>query len=111
MKPTEETINTRYEHMVFFKWNQNITGENESELVKEILRFKELIPGILDISAGHNITEEIDKIQGYTLGFRITFENQQALKDYAVHPVHQSFKGKIQGIYDNVLVTDYPIQN
>ncbi|HDR3901617.1 TPA: Dabb family protein [Bacillus cereus] len=111
MKPTEATGHMRYEHMVFFKWNQNITRENESELVKELLCFKELIPGILDISAGHNITEETDKIQGYTLGLRITFENQQALKDYAVHPVHQSFKEKIKGIYDNVLVTDYPIQN
>ncbi|EJR91183.1 Dabb family protein [Bacillus cereus] len=111
MKPTEATRHMRYEHMVFFKWKQNITRENESELVKELLCFKELIPGILDISAGYNITEEIDKIQGYTLGLRITFENQQALKGYAVHPVHQSFKEKIKGKYDNVLVMDYPIQN
>ncbi|MEK4418504.1 Dabb family protein [Bacillus sp. FSL K6-0268] len=111
MKPTAETMDMRYEHMVFFKSNQDLTREHESALVKEILRFKEFIPGILDISAGHNITEETDKIQGYTLGLRITFENQQALKDYAIHPVHQSFKRKIQGIYDNVLVTDYPIQN
>ncbi|WP_100618038.1 Dabb family protein [Bacillus cereus] len=111
MKLTQETRNVGYEHMVFFKWNQNITRENERELINELLRFKELIPGILDISAGHNLTEETDKIQGFTLGLRITFKNQQALKDYDKHPVHKSFKEKIKGIYDNVLVIDYPIQN
>lgn len=111
MKTAEEIRDTRYEHMVFFKWNSNMTREQESELVQELLCFKKLIPGILEVSAGHNITEEIDKIQGYTLGLRITFENQQVLKGYAMDSVHQSFKEKIQGAYDNILVIDYPIQN
>ncbi|HHL0973862.1 TPA: Dabb family protein [Bacillus cereus] len=109
MKHSVPASNMRYEHMVFFKWNQTLTPENEQILINELLSFRYQIPGILDISAGRNMTKEKDKIQGYTIGLRIIFVNQQALKDYATHPVHQSFKEKIKRIYSNALVMDYPI--
>ncbi|WP_082084085.1 Dabb family protein [Paenibacillus beijingensis] len=44
----------------------------------------------------------------YTFGLRITFENQQSLREYATHPVHQQFVQSLNGILDNVVVVDYP---
>ncbi|KKI89879.1 stress protein [Bacillus sp. SA1-12] len=98
-----------YEHIVTFKFNENITPEIEQELLKQLKDFKGKIPGILELTAGINMTEETEQIQGYTLGLRVTFESKQALNDYLPHPVHQAFVSSLSGIIDNVIVVDYEI--
>ncbi|MFC4808705.1 Dabb family protein [Paenibacillus sp. GCM10023250] len=99
-----------YEHLVIFKFNEAITPERESELLAKLLAFKGRIPGIVDISAGLNVTEETDNIRGYTLGLRVTFESLEALRAYGPHPVHQDFVQGLGGVLDNVVVVDYPIR-
>ncbi|MBS4197698.1 Dabb family protein [Lederbergia citri] len=98
-----------YEHMVFFKFNENITPEKEQELLAKLLGFKEKIPGIVELSAGFNVTEEEDRKQGYSLGLRVTFEDKQFLTEYGPHPVHQDFVKSLEGVIANVVVVDYPI--
>ncbi|WP_334220763.1 Dabb family protein [Paenibacillus sp. JJ-100] len=56
-----------------------------------------------------NVTGETDRIQGYTLGLRVTFEDQEALRAYGPHPAHQAFVSSLDGWIDNVIVSDYPI--
>ncbi|MGG0257141.1 Dabb family protein [Bacillus toyonensis] len=104
-------MKTQYEHLVFFKWNESITQEKEQQILKEILNFKELIPGILELSAGLNILEETKMTQGFTMGLRITFESKEALELYDTHPVHQTFKEHLIDVYDNFIAIDYPINN
>src|SRR5690554_2931842 len=100
-----------YEHIVIFKFNTKATTAKQQELVNQLLAFKGRIPGILDISAGINVTEEVDKIRGYTLGLRVTFEDQSSLRAYGPHPVHQEFVKSLDGIVENVVVVDYPREN
>ncbi|HHQ2481146.1 TPA: Dabb family protein [Bacillus cereus] len=107
----DSNIKTRYEHLVFFKWNEFITQEKEQEILKELLSFKECIPGILELSAGLNVLKENEITQGYTMGLRITFESKEGLESYDTHPVHQIFKEHIKEVYDNCIVFDYPIHN
>ncbi|MCL6603895.1 MAG: Dabb family protein [Paenibacillus sp.] len=97
-----------YEHLVVFKFNTNVTPAKEQELLNQLLSFRDRIPGILDISAGINVTEETHNIQGYTLGLRVTFDNLDSLRAYGPHPVHQEFVKSLDGIVENVIVVDYP---
>ncbi len=97
-----------YEHLVIFKFNTNITPTKQQELLDQLLAFRGRIPGILDISAGINVTEETENIHDYTLGLRVTFEDLSSLRSYGPHPVHQKFVESLDGILENVVVVDYP---
>ncbi len=96
-----------FEHLVVFKFNANVTPVKQQELLDQLLAFQGQIPGILDISAGINVTEETDNIHGYTLGLRVTFEDLASLRAYGPHPVHQQFVKSLEGILENVIVVDY----
>ncbi|MCT2535398.1 Dabb family protein [Aquibacillus koreensis] len=97
-----------YEHIVLFKLNSNITDDKEKALVSQLQSFKEKIPGIVELTAGINVTEEVENKHGYTLALRITFEDKQALDHYLPHPVHQAFVSSLDGYIENVVVADYP---
>ncbi|WP_274362941.1 Dabb family protein [Paenibacillus thermotolerans] len=97
-----------YEHLVVFKFNGNITPDKQQDLLDRLLSFRGRIPGIVDMSAGINVTEETENIHGYSLGLRVTFESLDALRAYGPHPVHQQFVKSLDGILENVVVADYP---
>ncbi|MFC9709744.1 Dabb family protein [Paenibacillus sp. NPDC056933] len=98
-----------FEHLVVFKFNDKITSDKQQEFVAQLLALQEQVPGIVDLTAGVNITEETDRIQGFTIGLRVTFEDQEALRNYGPHPAHQAFVASLNGWVENVIVTDYPI--
>jgi hypothetical protein len=98
-----------FEHLVSFKFKEMLPAPKEKELLETLLSFKERIPGIVDMSAGVNVTDEVGNIHGYTLGLRVTFQDQESLRQYGPHPVHQQFVKLLDGILDNVVVIDYPI--
>ncbi|MBD2844050.1 Dabb family protein [Paenibacillus sp. IB182496] len=97
-----------YEHLVVFKFNTDIIPGKQQELLDQLLGFRGRIPGIIDISAGINVTEETDNIHGYTLGLRVTFDSLESLRSYGPHPAHQQFVASLDGMLDNVVVVDYP---
>lgn len=99
-----------FEHLVLFKFNDNFTQDKEEELLTKLLSLKGKVPGIADMSAGINVTEETENIHGYTLGLRITFKDQESLRQYGPHPAHQEIIKSLHGIIENVVVVDYPIQ-
>jgi hypothetical protein len=96
------------EHIVVFKFNEKITPDKETELLNKLLAFKGQIPGIVDLSAGLNTTKETGNIHGYSLGLRVSFQDQTSLDNYGPHPVHQDFVKSLDGILDGVVVVDYP---
>lgn len=98
-----------FEHLVTFKFNEKYNPEIEKQLLDILLSFKDRIPGIVDLTAGVNVTEETEHMQGYMLGLRVTFQDREALRQYGPHPVHQQFVQLLDGIIENVIVVDYPI--
>jgi hypothetical protein len=98
-----------FEHLVSFKFNDKITTVKEKELLEMLLAFPGQIPGIVDLTAGVNVTEETDNMQGYTLGLRVTFQDREDLRNYGSHPVHQQFVRSLDGLIDKVVVVDYPV--
>jgi hypothetical protein len=100
-----------YEHLVSFKFKEKLTASLEKELLDALYVLPSEVPGIVELTAGINETTETGNIQGYTLGLRVTFADQQALLAYGPHPAHQSFVSKLDGLIENVIVIDYPITN
>lgn len=98
-----------FEHLVVFKFNDNSTIAKQQEWVDQLLTLQEQIPGIVALTAGINATEETDRIQGYTIGLRVTFEDQEALRAYGPHPAHQAFVASLDGWVEDVIVVDYAI--
>ncbi|RCW73183.1 Dabb family protein [Saliterribacillus persicus] len=98
-----------YEHLVLFKFNQEISKEKEAYLLGKLKALKEEIPGIVELTTGINVTEETDRAQGYSIGLRVTFTSKDALKAYGPHPKHQDFVQELDGIIEDVIVADYPI--
>lgn len=98
-----------FEHLVIFKFNSAITKEHEQVLLSKLQGLKQTIPGIIALTAGLNVTEETDNIHGFSLGLRVTFESQEALREYGPHPSHQDFVKALDGVLDSVVVVDYPI--
>lgn len=97
-----------YEHIVLFKFNTSSTAEKQEEVIQTVKSFKTSIPGIIELSAGFNVTEEVENENGYTVGIRITFEDKQASRNYFHHPLHQQFLQNAGSSIDNVIVVDYP---
>jgi hypothetical protein len=104
-----EGLKTMFEHLVSFRFNKKYTPQQESQLIETLMTFKKLIPGIIELTAGVNVTEETDNVHGYTLGLRVTFRDKESLLQYGPHPVHQQFVRLLDGIIENVIVIDYPI--
>lgn len=98
-----------YEHLVVFRFRPDVPTAKQQELLDQLLAFRGAIPGIAQLTAGINVTEETGNIHGFSLGLRITFENQDALRAYGPHPIHQAFVRSLDGILEKVVVVDYPI--
>ncbi|WFR60638.1 Dabb family protein [Paenibacillus amylolyticus] len=97
------------EHLVVFKFNDKTTLAKQQEWVEQLLALQEQIPGIVTLTAGINVTEETDRIQGYTIGLRVTFADLEALRAYGPHPAHQAFVASLDGWVEDVIVVDYAI--
>lgn len=98
-----------YEHLVLFKFNEIIPEERQQQFLNQLLSFKGKIPGIHELTAGINQTEEVENKHGYTLALRVTFKNKKALDDYLPHPVHQKFVSSLGDVIEKVIVADYEI--
>ncbi|GIP23592.1 Dabb family protein [Paenibacillus sp. J22TS3] len=97
-----------FEHIVLLKFKPEASDTEKENAVNRAQDFKENIPGIVDLSAGINMTEETEHMQGFTLGIRVTFENQQACRNYIQHPLHQDFLQSIGPLVEGIVVMDYP---
>ncbi|GIP19300.1 hypothetical protein J40TS1_49420 [Paenibacillus montaniterrae] len=97
-----------FEHIVLLKFKPDASIEVQENAIKLAYDFKGNIPGIVQLSAGINATEEIEHTHGFTLGIRVTFEDQQACRDYIQHPLHQSLLQSIGPFVEEIVVMDYP---
>jgi len=96
------------EHLVVFKFKQDLGEEKSAELLRLTERFKTEIGGVVGLSAGFNETEETENRHGFSLGLRVTFDNRESLRAYQHHPTHVEFVQAIAGLVEQVVVVDYP---
>jgi hypothetical protein len=74
-------------HSVLMRLKAAITGEEKQSLFESIVALKKVIPGIIDIKYGPNVSPE-GLHAGFVDGFAVTFESPEARDAYLVHPDH-----------------------
>lgn len=95
------------EHVVLFKLKADAPEAKKEGLMKSLLALKDVIPGILQASAGVNFSA---RAQGYTHGFVARFKDRAALDHYISHPAHVAVvEQKVKPISDGVLALDYDL--
>jgi hypothetical protein len=95
-------------HCVSFKFKEDVTDAQKTEIEKAFAALKTSIPQIVSLDYGTNVSKEkFDK--GFTHMFVLTFANEADRDVYIAHPEHKKF-GKLLGgklAQDGVFVIDF----
>ncbi len=73
-------------HVVLLQPKPETSSDEINEALKHIQALQAIIPGILAVQIGENLSENH---RGYTYGFILQFVDTEHLKAYARHPAHQ----------------------
>jgi hypothetical protein len=89
-------------HCVFMRLKSAFTPDDKQALFEAIVALKQVIPGILDIKHGPNVSPE-GLHGGFVDGFAVTFESPEARDTYLVHPEHVAVGERIVSSTDGGL--------
>ena len=90
------------QHMVWLTPKESVRADKMEEILASI-RALTHIPGVVAISAGHNVT---DRAGGATHGVLVTLESHSDLPGYLQHPDNQAV-GDVLREHCEVLALDY----
>ena len=79
-----------------------MSQDDKRALFESVVALKEVIPGIVDIKYGPNVSPE-GLHGGFVDGFVVTFENVEARDVYLVHPAHVAVGERIVSSTDGGL--------
>jgi heme-degrading monooxygenase HmoA len=93
-------------HAVIFAFKDSVTAEQVKQIEVNFARLPEEIDEIKGFEWGKNLnTGPVGK--GFTHCFVLTFESEEDLQAYEVHPAHEKFKDETIGHVKDLLVMDY----
>ena len=81
-------------HCVFLRLKAAMTSEEKQALFGSVVALQQVIPGIIDIKHGPNVSPE-GLHGGFVEGFVVTFESPEARDAYLIHPEHVAVGEKI----------------
>jgi hypothetical protein len=74
-------------HIFGFRWKPAATDADKARARKEILAFRNVIPGLVAVNVGPNLSP---RGQGYEFVGLMTFTSRDAGEMYNTHPAHQA---------------------
>ena len=89
-------------HCVFLRFKAALQHAEKQAIYDAIADLKNVIPGILDLKYGPNVSPE-GLNGGFLDGFVVTFENPEARDAYLVHPEHVAVGERIVAATDGGL--------
>src|SRR6201991_1040597 len=89
-------------HCVFLRLKAATTPAEKQSLFDAVVALKQVIPGIVDIKYGPNVSPE-GLHGGFVDGFVVTFESPEARDAYLVHPEHVAVGERIVSSTDGGL--------
>lgn len=99
-------------HCVFLRFKASASAGEKQEAFEAIAALKDIIPGIVDVRFGPNVSPE-GLNGGFLDGFVVTFENREARDGYLSHPDHVIAGDRLVSLTDGglagVLVFDLDI--
>lgn len=97
------------EHLVLFKYESKIDKEIKEQIIKKFNGLLGVIPGLLEVSIGENITEETNFAHGVNIGLRMLFQSHDDLRAYLLHPVHLKIAEIVTSSVEYISVCDFYI--
>jgi hypothetical protein len=96
-------------HCVFLRFRADVPGEEIAHLLQGFRDLAGIVPGILAVRAGANVSPEgLDR--GYRHGFTMDFVDEAARDAYLVHPDHLALAERViaalEGGIDGVAAVD-----
>ena len=95
------------EHLVFFKYNEDLDPKIKAQIVNGFKCLMGVIPGLIEVNIGENVTEETHLDQGINIGLRMLFQTHDHLRAYLTHPDHVQLADIVKTSVDNVIVCDF----
>lgn len=89
-------------HCVFLRLKAATTPDEKQSLFDAVVALKQVIPGIVDIKYGPNVSPE-GLHGGFVDGFVVTFESPEARDAYLPHPAHVAVGERIIASIDGGL--------
>ncbi len=89
-------------HCVFLRLKAATTADEKQSLFEAVAALKQVIPGILDVKYGPNVSPE-GLHGGFVDGFAVTFESVEARDAYLIHPEHVAVGERIVASTDGGL--------
>lgn len=89
-------------HCVFLRLKASLPAEEKTAIFDALAALKGIIPGILNIQHGPNVSPE-GLSGGFRDGFVVTFESADARDAYLVHPDHVAVGDRLVAACDGGL--------
>ena len=82
-------------HCVFIHFRETVSDAEISALLAEIVELKPLLPGIVDVHLGANVSPEAGMDKGFGNGFIVDFESAAARDRYLEDERHKQVGAKL----------------
>lgn len=86
-------------HIFGFRWKSAATEADKSRAAREILAFRDQIPGLVEVHVGPNLSP---RGQGYAFAGLMKFTDSAAADAYSVHPDHKALLDWLVPLIDPV---------
>ena len=100
-------------HCVFIRFRQNLPEAERTSILSDVVALKPLIPGLIAVHLGANVSPETGMDKGFSDGFIVDFDGPAARDAYLIHPEHRKVGGRIvaasAGGVEGVIVYDLDI--
>ncbi|WP_099332558.1 Dabb family protein [Actinomyces minihominis] len=97
-------------HVVMWKISADKLGSNAvredvaERLSAELRALVGVVPGIIDLQAGPNCMNDEEN---WDFGLVVDFEDEEALRNYAVHPAHLEVVKQIRAVVSARVAVDF----
>lgn len=95
---------TDIQRIVCFKFKAGTTPEAIRQHMRGFANLKDSISYIVSYKAGPTVSADLTEKPEYDVMHYCTYRNEEEIKLYSVHPVHQRFIKQNKAIWEKVLV-------
>ncbi|WP_146904175.1 Dabb family protein [Adhaeribacter aerolatus] len=100
----------RIQRIVCFKFKAGTTSEAIQQHMRGFANLKDSISYILSYQAGPTVLGDLTEKPEYDVMHYCTYRNEDEIKLYSVHPVHQRFIKQNKAIWEKVLVINSQVR-